>query len=126
MDPFLFLDSTTSVNVMDNSFMKNTTSVDDIVPEDCTLIVKRVDGLRQGKGMIKTKKGIVYARLNYQDDKLSGRCTFNDIYGKKRFDGYYEDGVKNGWGCEYDDNRKSVFFGFYKDGQRYHELVAAD
>ena len=34
MDPFLFLDSTTSVNVMDNSFMKNTTSVDDIVPDD--------------------------------------------------------------------------------------------
>ena len=126
MDPFLFLDSTTSVNVMDNSFMKNTTSVDDIVPEDCTLTVKQVDGLRQGKGMIKTKKGIVYARLNYQDDKLSGHCTFNDIYGKKRFDGYYEDGVKNGWGCEYDDNRKPVFFGFYKDGQRYHELVAPD
>ena len=51
MDPFLFLDSTTSVNVMDNSFMKNTTSVDDIVPEDCTLTVKRVGASDIDAGM---------------------------------------------------------------------------
>ena len=127
MDDFLFFNDDNDINEglqkSIDDLVESSNERDDAVPEDCILNVKYTDGKKQGPATIKTKKGIMYAKLNYQDDKLNGYCIFNDLYGKKRFEGYYENGVKDGWGCEYDNNRKCVFTGFYRDGKRYCKLT---
>ena len=126
-DLILGLSSNIEVStVLDGTSSNESFSDDDVFPEDCTVDVEYVDGMKEGPATVRTSKGIIYARLNYQEGKLNGLCTFNDLYGKKRFEGYYENGVKDGWGCEYDSDRQIVFYGFYRNGERHSELTEVE
>lgn len=97
----------------DNSF---------VIPDDCILNVEYVDGKKEGPATVRTKKGILFAKLCYENDKLNGYCIFNDYTGKKSFEGYYENNVRDGWGCEYDEKHQPIFTGLYRNGERYCEM----
>ena len=116
INPFQPTESITELDIVNQS------DEDFIVPDDCILNVEYVEGKKEGPGTIRTKKGILFAKVNYENDRLNGYCIFNDYDGKKRFEGYYENGVRDGWGCEYDEKHKPIFTGIYRNGEKYCEM----
>ena len=61
-------------------------SPSEVIPDDCTMNVEYKDGKKEGAATVRTKKGILYAKLNYQDDLLNAEkghlFTINKFLGE--------------------------------------------
>lgn len=76
---------------------------------------------KEGPCLVLSSRKIVIGKLNYHDDKLEGLNIFFDSNGVIVKEGLFVNGVQNGWGCEYKDN-KVAFEGIYRNGERHSEL----
>ena len=88
---------------------------------DSILNVNYIDNKKEGNGQLISKNGIVLADLSFQQDLLNGYCIFYNENGKKLKECVFENGIENGKGKEYEDD-KMIFEGIYKNGNRYSSL----
>lgn len=90
-------------------------------PEGLTMNPTIVNGKREGSVEVYTKDSVLWAVLNFHEDKLNGLCEFfyngllNEVV-------TYQNGQANGWGCTYRNSLEDKWF-HYKDGKKVSELV---
>ena len=106
-----------SSNIKVNSDEKDYT----IFPKDSSIQVKYENGKKEGNAIVLSAKKTRLAQLHYHQGILEGYCVFYDENGRRVREAMFENGVHNGWGCEYKD-AKVIFTGIYKDGKRYSKL----
>ena len=68
-----------------------------------------------GDGLLRDPQGIVFAELHFDNGNLNGPCKLFTTNGDIFFDGFIENGFRVA-------GKEKDFFGFYKDGKRYHRL----
>ena len=90
-------------------------------PPQSTLKVDYVNGRKEGVGIVMSSIKMIIGKLNFHDDKLEGLNMFFDSTGVIQKEGFFVNGIHNGWGCEY-KNDKVVFEGMYKNGERFSKL----
>ena len=94
-------------------------TVDVNVPHKGYSIQARVKhGKLSGVSHILNKRKIEVASLVFVDGVANGPCTLYDDEGIIFFEGYFENGYREGRGKEYDENGKPVFDGFFHKGKR--------
>ena len=55
-------------------------------PQECRLVVKYINGMKEGEGKLLSAKKTILAKLNYHEDMLDGVCCFYDSKGRKMYD----------------------------------------
>lgn len=90
-------------------------------PKDCIIQVEVINGKKEGKGKVLSGKKILLAELNFKNDKLDGHCIFLNKYGERVREVNFEDGVAEGWYCEFSNNSISKM-GINKNGKEICEL----
>ena len=88
---------------------------------ETTVINKKING----KSKIISPDKVMIASLVFVDGVASGPCKLYDEMGILYFKGYLENGLRQGRGTEYDENRKKVFDGFYEKGKK-RKIVPMD
>ena len=59
--------------------------------------------------------------IEYNNGEKTGRIKeLNHLTGKLIFEGQYSNGIKNGYGKEYNNEGEVIFEGEYKDGKRWN------
>ena len=81
------------------------------------------NGKMNGKSIIFNPDHIQIASLIFVDGIANGLCELYDEKGNIVFEGYLENGYREGKGKEYDENGKIVFDGFFKQGKRMNMVV---
>ena len=81
---------------------------------ETTVINKKING----KSKIISPDKVVIASLEYVDGVASGPCKLYDEMGILYFKGYLENGLRQGRGTEFDENRNKVFDGFFENGKK--------
>ena len=98
----------------DNSFVNS-------FPKDSIIQVEVINGKKEGKGNVVSGEGIRLAELNFRNDQLNGNCIFLNEYGERVREVNFENGVAEGFYCEY--NKKSISkMGINKNGKAFSEL----
>ena len=88
---------------------------------ETTVINKKING----KSKIISPDKVMIASLVFVDGVACGPCKLYDEMGILYFKGYLENGLRQGRGTEYDENRKKVFDGFYENGKK-RKIVPMD
>ena len=91
----------------------------------CKMKVKLVNGMREGIGTI-MKEGAPFIQVEYHHGLASGTVCRMDDYGMVEMRGQLLNGMESGLFEEYDDNEKVVWRGYYRDGNRYSEVVKSE
>ena len=89
---------------------------------NCIMKMKLVNGMREGEAVI-VKDGIPSMKLEYRNGKMTGTVKRTNEYGKVDLRGELIDGAESGLFEEYDRIGKVVWRGYYRNGERYSELV---
>lgn len=94
------------------------------IPEGCICTPTIVDGKKEGPADVLTSDSLLFAVLQYHNDKLNGVCEFfdNGILKEKIT---YKDGKPEGWGCIYENSEESKWF-TYQNGKKISELTAKE
>ena len=92
-----------------------------VLPDGYSWDVKIVNGMKEGKAIVKNDLQLVHAKLCYVHDKLNGLCLFykNGSVNQKIM---YKDNKPDGWGCECDKGKEVKSF-LYKNGVKANELI---
>ena len=88
---------------------------------ETTVINKTING----KSKIISPDKVVIASLVFVDGVACGPCKLYDEMGILYFKGYLENGLRQGRGTEYDENRRIVFDGFFEKGKK-RKIVPMD
>ena len=88
----------------------------------CEMKVRLVNGVRDGEALI-VNDGAPYIKLHYERGLLTGILQRMNPYGLVELRGELMNGMECGLFEEYDDNEKVVWRGYYKNGERYSEVV---
>ena len=94
-----------------------------VVPPNCVIDVHIVDGIREGKAIVKNN-GFTVAILEYKHDLFDGECKFfenGDIHQRI----FYSNGVINGWCSQYVQG-DAVKYELYKMGTCLKIIVKVD
>ena len=89
------------------------------------MTVPLVNGMREGIGTI-LKEGAPFIQVEYHRGFASGTVCRMDDYGVVEMRGQLLNGMESGLFEEYDDNEKVVWRGYYRDGNRYSEVVKSE
>ena len=77
---------------------------------------EKIDGV----GLLRDADGIVVADLHFVNGNLNGPCKLFTKRGRIFFEGFIENGFRV---AGREGEKGDFFFGFYKDGKRYHRLT---
>ena len=91
-------------------------------PSESTLEVRFVDGKKEGEGIVYSPLKVKLAFLNYCNDLLYGLCIFYNEKGEMICECVYENGIRNGWIREYNNNQ-TVSIGICKNGEKVSTLL---
>ena len=89
------------------------------------MIVTLVDGMRNGRALLAID-GVPYMNLEYRNGVLTGKVERLNQYGIVDLRGRVTNGVESGLFQEYDDNKRMTWRGYYRNGQRYSEVVKSE
>ena len=88
------------------------------------LIVPLVNGRKEGEAVM-LHNGALYLKLHYLNNQLMGPVERMNEYGMTEMRGYLVNGLESGLFREYDKEGKVVWIGYYRNGQRYSEVMKA-
>lgn len=91
------------------------------LPEGCTYTPTVLNGKKEGQVTVFSKDSLLYAILNFHEDRLEGICEYYDK-GLLKEKITYKNGVPDGWGCLYENSKESKWF-IYKNGSKYSEII---
>ena len=83
-----------------------------------------LNGVREGLGVI-LKNGVPFIQIGYHRGAVNGSVCRMDDYGVIELKGALINGMECGLFEEYDGNKKVVWRGYYRNGDRYSEVVAS-
>ena len=89
---------------------------------NCKLKVRLSNGVREGIGTI-MRDGVPFIQIEYHHGVPNGPVCRMDDYGMLELKGHLMNGIECGLFLEFDDKRKVVWRGYYRNGVRYSEVV---
>ena len=84
--------------------------------------VKLLNGER-GVAALIVNDGVSYINLEYERGAMTGDVERVNKYGRNELKGHVVDGVEDGLFIGNDDNAKVVWRWYYRNGERYSEVV---
>ena len=92
---------------------------------NCELDVRLSNGVREGIGTI-MKDGIPFIQIEYHRGVPNGSVCRMDDCGMVELRGVLMNGIETGVFLEYDNSKKVVWRGYYRNGVRYSEVVKSE
>ena len=92
---------------------------------DYKMKVKLVNGKRNGGALI-VNDGVPYLNFEYTNGVMTGYVERLNKYGLIDLKGHVINGVESGLFVEYDNSKKVVWRGYYRNGARYSEVVKSE
>ena len=90
------------------------------LPEGYTWDLSMENGKKEGKVVVYDEERMIYAELQYHEDKLNGNCCFyEDGVEKEKI--YYENDIANGWSYIVVDGKETLGF-LYENGRKTKKL----
>ena len=89
---------------------------------NCELDVRLSKGLKEGIGTI-LKDGVPFIQIEYHNGVPNGPVCRMDDCGMVELRGELMNGMECGLFVEYDDSKKVVWRGYYRNGKRYSEVM---
>ena len=83
-----------------------------------TLVTSTKKNKLDGEANIYTPDNIRIATFIFEKEEANGECTFYYRSGKPLFRGYLQNGYRDGYGVEYNEEGQIEFDGFFTDGTR--------